>query len=90
MAFFLVSSNFSATSVDVEEHLYRLANDMGITVVTSSQVNIGFYLHSRCVRMCFVFFLFFLGVGGWGFFGWGGGGGVFGFGVGIDSWVLKH
>ncbi|XP_024314654.1 ABC transporter D family member 1 [Brachypodium distachyon] len=27
----------NATSVDVEEHLYRLATDMGITVVTSSQ-----------------------------------------------------
>ncbi|RWW78649.1 hypothetical protein BHE74_00013119, partial [Ensete ventricosum] len=29
---------YSATSVDVEEHLYRLANDMGITVITSSQL----------------------------------------------------
>jgi hypothetical protein len=29
----------SATSVDVEEHLYRIATDMGITVVTSSQVS---------------------------------------------------
>ena len=29
----------SATSVDVEEHLYGLAKDMGITVVTSSQVS---------------------------------------------------
>lgn len=28
----------SATSVDVEEHLYTLATDLGITVVTSSQV----------------------------------------------------
>ncbi|VAH12465.1 unnamed protein product [Triticum turgidum subsp. durum] len=27
----------SATSVDVEEHLYRLATNMGITVITSSQ-----------------------------------------------------
>ncbi|XP_072974928.1 ABC transporter D family member 1 [Typha angustifolia] len=27
----------NATSVDVEEHLYRLANKMGITVITSSQ-----------------------------------------------------
>lgn len=27
----------NATSVDVEEHLYKLAKDMGITVVTSSQ-----------------------------------------------------
>nr|CAB3498439.1 unnamed protein product [Digitaria exilis] len=26
-----------ATSVDVEEHLYRLATNMGITVITSSQ-----------------------------------------------------
>ena len=30
----------SATSVDVEEHLYRLATGMGITVVTSSQVSL--------------------------------------------------
>lgn len=29
----------SATSVDVEEQLYRLAKDMGITFVTSSQVS---------------------------------------------------
>lgn len=28
----------SATSVDVEEHLYKLASNLGITVVTSSQV----------------------------------------------------
>ncbi|MQM14516.1 hypothetical protein Taro_047449, partial [Colocasia esculenta] len=27
----------NATSVDVEEHLYKLANELGITVVTSSQ-----------------------------------------------------
>ncbi|XP_010277351.1 PREDICTED: ABC transporter D family member 1 [Nelumbo nucifera] len=27
----------NATSVDVEEHLYKLANEMGITVVTTSQ-----------------------------------------------------
>ncbi|KAG1331147.1 ABC transporter D family member 1-like [Cocos nucifera] len=27
----------NATSVDIEEHLYRLANEMGITVITSSQ-----------------------------------------------------
>lgn len=32
----------SATSVDVEEHLYQLAADMGITVVTSSQVTTNF------------------------------------------------
>lgn len=31
----------SATSVDVEEHLYGLAKDMGITVVTSSQVRLS-------------------------------------------------
>ena len=30
----------SATSVDVEEHLYRLATSMGITEITSSQVSI--------------------------------------------------
>ena len=29
---------FSATSVDVEEHLYRIAKELGITVITSSQV----------------------------------------------------
>jgi hypothetical protein len=29
----------SATSVDVEEQLYRLASDMGITFITSSQVS---------------------------------------------------
>jgi len=44
----------SATSVDVEEHLYGLANKMGITVVTSSQVRIYNYrqklkfYHSKC------------------------------------------
>lgn len=30
--------HYSATSVDVEEHLYKLANNSGITVITSSQV----------------------------------------------------
>lgn len=30
----------SATSVDVEEHLYKIATSMGITVITSSQVSI--------------------------------------------------
>ena len=37
---YLESSLCSATSVDVEEHLYRLATNMGITVITSSQVSI--------------------------------------------------
>ncbi|KAK1691713.1 hypothetical protein QYE76_008411 [Lolium multiflorum] len=32
-----VAPSLSATSVDVEEHLYRLATNMGITVITSSQ-----------------------------------------------------
>lgn len=32
----------SATSVEVEEHLYRLANEMGITIVTTSQVSISY------------------------------------------------
>ena len=36
---FCFGGNGSATSVDVEEHLYRLAKEMGITVVTSSQVS---------------------------------------------------
>lgn len=40
--------NYSATSVDVEEHLYRLANEMGITVITSSQVSfLSFYLEEQ-------------------------------------------
>jgi hypothetical protein len=30
--------------VDVEEHLYRLATNMGITVITSSQVFIILFL----------------------------------------------
>jgi hypothetical protein len=30
----------SATNVDLEEHLYRLATRMGIAVITSSQVSI--------------------------------------------------
>lgn len=39
--FFCWSIDFlidSATSIDVEEHLYNLANELGITVITSSQV----------------------------------------------------
>ena len=36
---FCFGGNGSATSVDVEEHLYRLAKEMGITLVTSSQVS---------------------------------------------------
>ncbi|KAK3043008.1 hypothetical protein RJ639_000985, partial [Escallonia herrerae] len=31
----------NATSVDVEEHLYRLANRLGITVITSSQISLA-------------------------------------------------
>ena len=46
-------SNDSATSVDVEEHLYRLAKDMGITVVTSSQV-------SADLTMKMIFMLLFI------------------------------
>ena len=46
----------SATSVDVEEHLYRLATNMGITVITSSQVsaritphdNVKFLMMANC------------------------------------------
>lgn len=36
---FFIFPIISATSVDVEEHLYQLANKMGITVVTTSQVS---------------------------------------------------
>ena len=46
----------SATSVDVEEHLYKLATNMGITVITSSQVsaritphdNVKFLMMANC------------------------------------------
>lgn len=39
---YLKKKNYcSATSVDVEEHLYGLAKDMGITFVTSSQVSMN-------------------------------------------------
>lgn len=38
MKYFISFFCDSATSVDVEEHLYKLANEMGITVITSSQV----------------------------------------------------
>lgn len=41
----------NATSVDVEEHLYRLANDMGITVVTSSQRPALIPFHSLELRL---------------------------------------
>lgn len=41
----------NATSVDVEEHLYRLANGMGITVVTSSQRPALIPFHSVELRL---------------------------------------
>lgn len=41
----------NATSVDVEEHLYRLAEDMGITVVTSSQRPALIPFHSVELRL---------------------------------------
>lgn len=41
----------NATSVDVEEHLYRLAHEMGITVVTSSQRPALIPFHSRELRL---------------------------------------
>ncbi|KAF5960513.1 hypothetical protein HYC85_001722 [Camellia sinensis] len=40
-----------ATSVDVEEHLYRLASNMGITVVTSSQRPALIPFHSTELRL---------------------------------------
>ncbi|XP_058185116.1 ABC transporter D family member 1 [Rhododendron vialii] len=40
----------NATSVDVEEHLYRLAREMGITVVTSSQRPALIPFHSTELR----------------------------------------
>lgn len=50
----------SATSVDVEEHLYRLATSMGITVITSSQVSIWtipeikFLMVVNCQKRCWM------------------------------------
>ncbi|KAK6925519.1 ABC transporter-like, ATP-binding domain [Dillenia turbinata] len=41
----------SATSVDVEEHLYKLATDMGITVITSSQRPALIPFHSTELRL---------------------------------------
>ncbi|XP_028082627.1 LOW QUALITY PROTEIN: ABC transporter D family member 1-like [Camellia sinensis] len=41
----------NATSVDVEEHLYRLASNMGITVVTSSQRPALIPFHSTELRL---------------------------------------
>ncbi|XP_059433464.1 ABC transporter D family member 1 isoform X1 [Corylus avellana] len=41
----------NATSVDVEEHLYRLAKDLGITVVTSSQRPALIPFHSFELRL---------------------------------------
>ncbi|XP_052197814.1 ABC transporter D family member 1 [Diospyros lotus] len=41
----------NATSVDVEEHLYMLANNVGITVITSSQRPALIPFHSTELRM---------------------------------------
>ncbi|KAI8032142.1 ABC transporter D family member 1 [Camellia lanceoleosa] len=41
----------NATSIDVEEHLYKLANDMGITLVTSSQRPALIPYHSTELRL---------------------------------------
>ncbi|XP_059639454.1 ABC transporter D family member 1 [Cornus florida] len=41
----------NATSVDVEEHLYRLATDMGITFITSSQRPALIPFHSKELRL---------------------------------------
>ncbi|CAA2998788.1 ABC transporter D family member 1 [Olea europaea subsp. europaea] len=41
----------NATSVDVEEHLYRLANNTGITVITSSQRPALIPFHSLELRL---------------------------------------
>nr|GEV86978.1 ABC transporter D family member 1 isoform X1 [Tanacetum cinerariifolium] len=41
----------NATSVDVEEHLYQLARDMGITVITSSQRPALIPFHSMELRL---------------------------------------
>ena len=41
LSYYLFTLLYSATSVDVEEHLYQLATEMGITFITSSQVNIS-------------------------------------------------
>lgn len=41
----------NATSVDIEEHLYKLAKEMGITVITSSQRPALIPFHSNELRM---------------------------------------
>ncbi|THG14498.1 hypothetical protein TEA_014205 [Camellia sinensis var. sinensis] len=41
----------NATSIDIEEHLYKLANDMGITLVTSSQRPALIPYHSTELRL---------------------------------------
>ncbi|KAI0494410.1 hypothetical protein KFK09_024544 [Dendrobium nobile] len=41
----------NATSVDIEEHLYKLAKEMGITVITSSQRPALIPFHSMELRM---------------------------------------
>ncbi|XXG73583.1 hypothetical protein AAC387_Pa07g2478 [Persea americana] len=41
----------NATSVEVEEHLYRLANEMGITIVTTSQRPALIPFHSLELRL---------------------------------------
>ncbi|KAF6139384.1 hypothetical protein GIB67_026226 [Kingdonia uniflora] len=41
----------NATSIDVEEHLYRLAKEMGITVITSSQRPALIPFHSLELRL---------------------------------------
>ncbi|KAJ6917796.1 hypothetical protein NC651_012087 [Populus alba x Populus x berolinensis] len=41
----------NATSVDVEEQLYRLASDMGITFITSSQRPALIPFHSLELRL---------------------------------------
>ncbi|KAL6523684.1 hypothetical protein OROGR_017287 [Orobanche gracilis] len=46
-----ILENACATSVDVEEHLYRLARDSGITVITSSQRSALIPFHSVELRL---------------------------------------
>ena len=46
--------------MDVEEHLYRIATNIGITVITSSQVSVGIYHTLSCWQLPTQFLSLFL------------------------------
>lgn len=50
--FGILDESTNATSVDVEEHLYKIARDLGITVITSSQRPALIPFHS--VELCLI------------------------------------